>query len=79
MGIVDVPPCSKSRTSSSQASQSTFEARIRAEYEERFNDLQQQLSEQRQQIAELLTVTRNQNVASPRFHSTIPTFASSVG
>ncbi|GAV78609.1 hypothetical protein CFOL_v3_22074 [Cephalotus follicularis] len=81
MGIVAVPPSSKSR-SSSQASQSNFEARIRSEYEDRFNDLQrifqQQISDQQRQIAELMTAMCNQNVTSPRFHSTIPTLASSV-
>ncbi|GAV64661.1 hypothetical protein CFOL_v3_08179 [Cephalotus follicularis] len=60
MGIVAVPPSSKSRTSYSQASQSNFEARIRAEYEERFNDLQtnlqQQISDPQRQIAELMTL-----------------------
>ncbi|GAV91442.1 Transposase_24 domain-containing protein, partial [Cephalotus follicularis] len=80
MGIVVVPPSSKSRTSSFQASQS--KARIRVEYEERFNDLQtnleQQISDQQRQIAELITAMRTQNVTSSRFHSTIPTLASSV-
>ncbi|GAV77623.1 hypothetical protein CFOL_v3_21094, partial [Cephalotus follicularis] len=82
MSIV-VPPSSKSRTSSSQASQSNFEASIRAKYEEIFIDLerklQQQINDQQRQIAELMTAIRNQNVTSPRIHSTIPTLDSSVG
>ncbi|GAV90986.1 hypothetical protein CFOL_v3_34386 [Cephalotus follicularis] len=82
MGIV-APPSSKSRTSSSQASQSNFEASIRAEYEERFigleRKLQQQISDQQRQIAELMTAMRNQNVTSPRIHLIIPTLNSSVG